>query len=138
MILRHAFRRATPVDRRLALVLAGGALSAGALAPWAPLLARFAPACVFHAWTGLPCPACGTTRAALALARLDVAAALAWNPLATLALGGGFVGALLAAPWIAAGGPVPRLAAVDGSPWLRAGALAALVAQWAWLVARGV
>ena len=35
--------------------------------------------CLFHKVTGLLCPGCGNSRAALALLRLDVAGALAYN-----------------------------------------------------------
>lgn len=37
--------------------------------------------CVFHEVTGLLCPGCGNSRAALALMRLDFAAAWGYNPL---------------------------------------------------------
>lgn len=38
--------------------------------------------CLFRITLGLPCPACGLTRAALALLRLDLAAATRFHPLA--------------------------------------------------------
>ena len=37
--------------------------------------------CPLHRFCGVPCPTCGTTRAAFALARGDFAAAFALNPL---------------------------------------------------------
>ncbi len=40
--------------------------------------------CLFHQVTGLLCPGCGNSRAALALLRLDVAAALQYNLLCLL------------------------------------------------------
>src|SRR5262245_65841919 len=46
--------------------------------------------CFFKAATGLPCPACGTTRALGRFFALDVAGALSMNPLAAL----GFIGLL--------------------------------------------
>jgi hypothetical protein len=139
-----AWRPATADDRTLAAVLAGAAAAtagiAAVLAPVAPTLARMLPGCVFHAATGLPCPACGTTRAALALLAGDPLAALAFNPLATLAAVGGGALALAAPAWFAAGGKVPRPAAAPagGLPrGMRLAFVAALAAQWAWLVARG-
>lgn len=133
-----SWRRTEPADRPLALVLFAGAVGAATLVPWAPLLARLSPPCPFHAWTGLPCPGCGTTRAVVALAGGDPAAALAWNPLATLGLVGGFVIAAAALPWVEARGPVPVLREGGLPVWARALAAAALAAQWAWLVAAGV
>lgn len=132
-----SFRRAGPRDRSLAWVLAFAAASIAALSPWLPVLARFAPACPLHAWTGVPCPGCGTTRAVLALVRGDVSGALAWNPLATLALAFGVGAAALAPAWVALRGPMPVLV-----PVLPARARALLVAlialDWAYLVVRGV
>ncbi|MBN1561955.1 DUF2752 domain-containing protein [candidate division KSB1 bacterium] len=40
-----------------------------------------APPCLFHLWTGLPCPSCGATRAGIALAQLRMADAFFENPL---------------------------------------------------------
>lgn len=37
--------------------------------------------CVFYELTGLQCPGCGNTRAVLAVLRLDLKAAFAYNPL---------------------------------------------------------
>jgi hypothetical protein len=133
-----AWRRAAPADRSLALVLALGAVGAAALAPWVPALAALAPACPFHAWTGLPCPGCGTVRATIALADFDLPGALAWNPLATLGLVAGFVVSTLALPWVEARGPVPILKGGGLPGWVRALAVVLLAAQWGWLVARGV
>ncbi len=42
--------------------------------------------CRFLAWTGAPCPTCGTTHAAVALSHGRFADALAANPLATAAM----------------------------------------------------
>ena len=133
-----AWRRTGPGDRSLAIVLLLGAAGAAAVVPWAPLLARLVPACPFHAWTGLPCPGCGTTRAVVALATGDLPAALALNPLATIGLAGGFVAAALALPWVEARGPVPVLRDGGWPGWVRALALAALAAHWGWLVVRGI
>jgi hypothetical protein len=132
-----AFRRAGPDDRSLALVLALGAAAGLLLVPFAPVLARLAPGCPFHALTGVPCPGCGTTRALVALAHGDFAGALAFNPLATAALLAGGAACLLAPVWILAGGTVPTLA-----PALprraRLALVLAIAANWAWLIASKV
>jgi len=39
------------------------------------------PTCILRLIAGIPCPACGLTRAALAIAALDFAAATAFHPL---------------------------------------------------------
>ena len=108
------------------------------LLPWASLVAPLAPACPFHAWTGLPCPGCGTTRALVALSGGDAWGALLWNPLATLATLAAFAVAALAVPWVAAQGPLPVFAGGGLPRPLRVTAVGALGLQWLWLVARGV
>ena len=128
-----AFRAATRDDRSLALVLALAAASGAALVPFAPLFARLAPGCVFHALTGVPCPACGTTRAVLALARGDLFAALSWNPLAAAALLAGGAACALAPLWLALRGPVPVLPRELPMP-VRVALVLAVVANWAWLI----
>jgi len=131
------FRAAEPDDRGMALVLAIGALAAAALIPFVPWLAPLLPPCPFHALTGLPCPGCGTTRAALALARGDVAAALGWNPLAAGVFVLGGVSGLIAPWWVASERPLPSLAPVLPRR-ARLALVAALGANWAWLLVRGV
>jgi hypothetical protein len=39
------------------------------------------PTCVLRLALGIPCPACGLTRATLAAMRLDFGAAMRWHPL---------------------------------------------------------
>ena len=43
--------------------------------------------CILHQLTGLDCPGCGMTRAVLALARLDIAAAFGYNAIWPIILG---------------------------------------------------
>jgi len=47
-----------------------------------------APPCIFHYFTGLPCPTCGTTRGIRALIHGDIISALSFNP---LVIGGGIL-----------------------------------------------
>ena len=119
-------------DRRLGLFWGAAALGALLLAPFTAQFAPSLPGCLFRELTGLPCPACGTAHAAMALAQLDVAGAIAFNPLATLSavlfLAGGaaaaaafFGGRALREPRLS--GPAPRLAAA-----------LAVAANWAWLL----
>jgi hypothetical protein len=95
------------------------------------------PVCLFKAMTGLPCPACGSTRAVGRLFALDLGGAFAMNPLTTAA-------ALVLVPWAIAdlvlltrgraleADVAPRLGLV-----LRIVAVVAIALNWAWLVASG-
>lgn len=124
-------------DRTVAWLWALCAVLALAASPLAPIAARFAPRCLWHAWTGMPCPTCGATRAVVSLSRLDLPAALAWNPLVTVAVLAFVAGGIAAPAWIAFGGRVPAFPPKP-KPVALALVLAALAANWAWLVAHGV
>ena len=86
--------------RQLGLLWGGTAAGLIALSPLAARLATGIPACPLLTVVGIPCPACGTTRAALALSSLDPLGALALNPLAAFAwlalVGGGLVAGVYA------------------------------------------
>ena len=103
------------------------------LRPFWLALAPLAPPCPFRAITGIPCPTCGATHAAVALLHGHVAVAMAANPLAVFA-GVIFVaGGLIAPVWAALELPAPQLP----SPlpvWTRFCMLAALAANWAWVI----
>jgi hypothetical protein len=120
--------------RQLAFLWGGAALACAAAAPFAADFSAEAPACAFHALTGVACPTCGGTRAVLALARLDIGAALAWNPLVALAALVFVVGGLVALARALSGRGV-----ADGRPprWAGAAAALALAANWAFVVAAG-
>lgn len=93
--------------------------------------------CAFKALTGLPCPTCGSTRAVARLARLDLAGAFEMNPLATAAAAGLLAWGLLDLLLLARG----RALGLEMSPTagrvLRVAAVAAIVANWAYLIAAG-
>lgn len=72
-----------PVDRARYLLVLGTAAVLGALALRVEGLPKLDPGGPLHG-AGIPCPFCGGTRATLALARGDVAAAWSWNPVVPL------------------------------------------------------
>ncbi|HYN42833.1 MAG TPA: DUF2752 domain-containing protein [Thermoanaerobaculia bacterium] len=128
-----------PPAVQLGYLWGAAAASAAALALAAPgLVSRVASVllpCPVKAFTNVPCPACGSGRATLALARLDLPAAFVSNPLFSLAallfVAGGVVALALAVS--GRGVPEPRTLSVT----LRAGLVLAVVANWAWLVLDG-
>jgi len=123
-----------PSARQLAALWGGAAMALLALAPFGPRLAAALPACPVHTLTGLPCPSCGTTRAALALAAGDPLAAFAANPLAALGWLAAIAGGLAALALLAFGRPLPSL---PGWPERWRWPLAvALAADWAYLIGR--
>ena len=93
--------------------------------------------CYLKLSTGLPCPSCGSTRALGRLFALDVPGALRMNPATTLAV---FGLALWAAADLALL-PQRRALGVELHPRaglaLRVGAVAALLANWVYLIAAG-
>jgi len=119
-------------SRPLGLIWGAAALVAVLLAPfagrWAPLL----PGCLFRDLTGLPCPTCGTAHAVLALARLDLPGAIAFNPLATLGALVFLLGGTVVAAASVAGRPLPEPRLSGPAP--RSAALLLLAANWAWLL----
>jgi len=124
-------------DRHVAALWAVCAGLALLLRPLWIACAVFAPPCLWRAWTGWPCPGCGTTRALVRLLHVDLSGALALNPLATCAAGGFVVFGLAAPAWLACGGRAPCVAARLRPVWLAALAVA-FMANWAWLYASGV
>jgi len=124
-------------DRALGLCWGAAAAASIALAPLADRAAELAPACLFRSMTGLPCPTCGSTRAVLALARLDLAGAVVLNPLAAAAAIVFVAGGLIAAIAALAGRPLREPQRYP--PAARIALLAAVAANWVWLLeaARG-
>lgn len=120
-------------DRQLALLWLAAAASAVALRPLWLALAPILRPCAFRTLTGIPCPTCGSTRAAVAFLDGHLLEALAANPLAAVA-GLLFVaGAPVAAVFAARRRPLP--ATPTNLPlWLRIGFVALVAANWCFLI----
>ncbi len=110
-----------------------------AIAALSFLVARFVPvlslhlACPMRTLAGIPCATCGMTHAFVALAHGRLAAAWDASPLGAALAAGAWLYALADAARLAAGWPFP----VPGPRALRAvtaAGVAALLANWAWLV----
>jgi hypothetical protein len=122
-----------PTGRQLGLLWGGVATLLVLAAPRAEHIAAALPGCPFRGVTGVPCPACGSGGAALALAHFDVAGAFAASPLAALG-------------WIAliAGGLAAGLAALGGralpegparmGAWTRVAIMLAVLANWSYVI----
>jgi hypothetical protein len=107
-------------------------LAWGGLVALAAALPSVGPTCWFRRVTGCPCPTCGGTRAALALLGGDPVGALLHNPLLVTAfvlLGCALLLRLAGGRRIVVRWPLGRAAT-----W--ALALGALLANWAWVMAR--
>ncbi len=122
-------------ERQIGLLWGAVALALLLLVPFVPALATGLPPCFFRRLTGVPCPTCGGTRAALALAHGDLAGALAANPLVTLGLAVLLVGGLLDGALALFGGGVRIPSRLSG--WLRAAFILVLAANWFWLIVDG-
>jgi hypothetical protein len=65
-----------------AVVLLAYLAESGWLGTWLPSWTRFLTQCPYSAWTGTPCPLCGTTTAFVFLLQGALKASLQANPLA--------------------------------------------------------
>lgn len=128
------------MDARRQLGLLWGAVAACliGLAPLAGEVAGRLPGCLFRGLAGLPCPTCGTTRAVLALVRLEPVEAMTLNPLATLAVLGLVGGGLLAGVAAAAGRPLGLPPLRGPLRLLRLSVVGAALANWAYLIRAGI
>jgi hypothetical protein len=122
--------------RQIAALWGVVALLLVAMSPWAPQLAAGAPGCPVKSISGLPCPTCGATRAAVALAELDLLAAVALNPLVAAAWMGLVVGGLAALLWSVTGRQLPSVPRrLPLAP--RLAFVAAVAVNWFYLVIAG-
>ena len=123
--------------RELRLLWGAVALAILALAPFSSLFTRFSVGCPFREFTGYPCPACGTTRAAIALSHFDFLRALQTFPLPTVGwitlIGGGLLAGLSALLKIEVPEPPRTL-----RTWQSILIVAAILANWIYSIATGV
>ena len=126
-------RSATKDERQLALLWLVAAVSAVALRPLWLAATPHLRSCIFRSLTGIPCPTCGTTRAATAFLHGDVMTAFINNPLAALAGLLFVVGAPIAVIWTTARMSVPSLPN-PLPPWVRIGAICLIAANWLYLI----
>jgi hypothetical protein len=127
-------RTATKEERQLAYLWLVAAASALALRPlWLAIAPHLRP-CIFRSLTGIPCPTCGTTRAAAAFLDGDLIAALAANPLSAAGALLFVAGAPLAVLWAIARWPVPVLP-TPLPVWIRIGAVVLIAANWLYVIA---
>jgi len=112
-----------------------GIAAAGSLLlrPFWLALGPLVPACPFRAITGVPCPTCGTTHAALALLNGRVGDSFAANPLAAAAGIAFLLGGLVAPAWVSLGGRVPEVPSPPPG-WARGGMVAVILAGWAYVI----
>ena len=122
-------------ERQLALLWLAAAVAAIALRPLWLATAPHLRSCVFRSLTGIPCPTCGTTRAATAFLQGHVMTAFISNPLATLAGLLFVVGAPIAVIWTTAKWPLPPLPN-PLPPWVRIGAVCLIAANWLYLIVK--
>jgi hypothetical protein len=120
----------------LSVSLAGAALAILWVAAGHEELPRLI--CPFRHLTGIPCVACGGTRAILALTRGDVQAAFVWNPLVAAFAIAALVFLFYAAVVTALRAPRlrVRLAERDRSLF-RAAAWTAIASNWVFLILQG-
>jgi hypothetical protein len=127
-------REENPSAKAIGLYWGAVALLLLLAAPLIPQVCAGMPPCLFRSLTGIPCPACGATHAALALSRLDPIAAWVSNPLVTIGYLSFLAGGLLAGGAALAGKPLPEPKRF--TPALRTTAWTAAMLNWLWVLVR--
>ena len=133
-----ALRVSAPAGRLPLGAILGGIAVLGAAAVGLLHLDRLPfTVCILKAFTGIPCPTCGSTRAVGCLAHGDLPGAFAMNPLAAAAL-------LALVPWALADLALftqGRALGLSVSPGvgraLRLAVVVAVLANWVYLIAAG-
>lgn len=109
-----------------ALVAAGAALEA--------FTGRPVELCLFRRVTGYPCPTCGSTRSVVALLHGDLGRSFHFSPLL-------WVAGVLAAAWLLVRvlrGPRAWASSPAARRWGLGLGLAALLANWVWVLRRAI
>ncbi len=96
-------------------------------------LPPFLPRCAFRQLTGIPCPTCGSTHAAIALLHGELLRALAANPLVTLTGVAFAAGGLIAPVWALTRLPIPAVS-LKFPLWARVAAVLIILANWIYLI----
>jgi hypothetical protein len=79
-IVRVIIRQRSFVDLQVGLAYTIIGILGVAIARFYPMAINLVPPCLFHYLTGIPCPACGATRAGLSLSHLRFSNAFSSNP----------------------------------------------------------
>ena len=138
--MRLRLRQPGPVDHELIWgALAALGIAVSVLLPVNRLLSGTGYRCPLRTITGIPCPTCGGTRAAVAMGSLEFGRAFALNPL----VAAGWCAGLAFVPYAAfvVGMRRRRLRLADvtrrGGNMLRLLAAGVVLANWAYLIAAG-
>ena len=91
------------------------------------------PSCAFKAFTGIPCPTCGTTRSLVHFAHGDLAGSFGLNPAVALMI----VGAILLFVYdtivLFSGSRIACFLTLREARLIRSGAVVAILANWIYL-----
>ncbi|MCG6963419.1 MAG: DUF2752 domain-containing protein [Acidobacteria bacterium] len=127
------WRKLRREERQLAFLWGVLVASAFLLRPLWLVLAAFLPKCAFRSLTGIPCPTCGSTHAALAALHGHPLQALTANPLVALAGAAFVLGGLIAPLWAGVNLPIPATPR-PWPLWFRITLGAVILANWAYLI----
>lgn len=120
----------------MGLLWGGAVVALLIVSPWGATLAQGLWSCPFKSVTGLPCPTCGLTRAALALSRFEFVEAFVGYPLQSALWTVFLVGGAVAGGLALLGRPLPAF----GEPprWAKIAALVVVLINWTYAIVTGV
>jgi hypothetical protein len=132
--MRISLKRKSPSEIEFGIIYGAIAVMAMVAARYLPIM-DMAPACAFKAFTGIPCPTCGTTRSLTHLAHGDIAGSLILNPLFSLAMQTAlilFFACLARLPFTRSGITLNHTR--NEGTFLRAGMAGLFLANWIYLI----